>query len=51
MKRLLLVLGLLIALNRVVEAANDCPCPDDCWCRNPILKNFRWLMPAPVHKG
>ena len=51
MKRALVLLVALVVVNRVIETVQDCPCPKDCWCRNPLLKNFRWIVPPPFHKG
>ena len=39
---------LVLALgNKAAEAAGArrCHCPDNCWCRRPILNVFRWVFP------
>jgi hypothetical protein len=54
MKRMLkfLVLFVLVAagVNAIIESQRECGCDEDCWCKNPVLTNFRWIIPAG-HKG
>ena len=45
MKRLIVLLVVLVGINRLIEAVSECPCRDECWCKKPVLKNFRWLVP------
>lgn len=54
-KRLLasLVLGYLVLalVSRAKEAAGfmTCDCYRDCWCRQPGLSVFRWVLPRFHH--
>ena len=56
MKRLILaavgVYLLLAVATRVAEARGllRCGCSDDCWCKQPGLSAFRWVLPLG-HRG
>lgn len=48
MKKLLLFAGLLVgiaAINARIDAAKQCGCRPECWCKKPGLRPFRWLVP------
>lgn len=45
MFKLALTLGFLAGVNALVEANRECQCEDDCWCKQPGLRQFRWLIP------
>lgn len=48
MKKLILlgasVVG-LAALNARIDARRECDCQSACWCKQPGLRHFRWLLP------
>ena len=54
MKRLFkfLVLSTVLAavVNAVIESQRECGCDEDCWCKQPGLQHFRWVVPVG-HKG
>ena len=54
MKRsLLLLAGFLLGaalVNARIDATRECGCAPDCWCKQPGLRHFRWVLPAG-HKG
>ena len=39
----------LVGINQVVEALNTCACEPDCWCKRPVLRHFRWIVPFWHH--
>lgn len=41
-----LIVGLLVGINAAIEANRECRCEDDCWCKQPGLRHFRWLIPV-----
>ncbi|MFN2594142.1 MAG: hypothetical protein ABR579_04550 [Actinomycetota bacterium] len=43
-KLLLLVLG-AVAVNQLLESTRHCMCDDDCWCKTPVGRYFRWVIP------
>lgn len=43
---LLLMLFGLAALNAKIESSRTCECNADCWCKQPGLRHFRWLVPV-----
>jgi hypothetical protein len=51
LRRILSLFGLvylgLAVMGHVRELSGDltCPCADDCWCKQPGLKFFRWVFP------
>ena len=48
MKKLLLFAGLLLglaAINARIDATRECGCQPDCWCKQPGLRHFRWVLP------
>jgi hypothetical protein len=51
LRRILSLFGLvylgLAVMGHVRELSGDltCPCADDCWCKHPGLKFFRWVFP------
>jgi hypothetical protein len=51
LKRILSLFGLvylgLAVMGHVRELSGEltCPCADDCWCKQPGLKFFRWVFP------
>lgn len=44
--KLVLFVGLLAGVNAYVDANRECQCQDDCWCKQPGLRHFRWLIPV-----
>ena len=44
--KLALIFGLLAGLNAYIDANRECQCQDDCWCKQPGLRHFRWLIPV-----
>jgi hypothetical protein len=50
-KRILLLLGALYIGAALVGHAQErrgavrCECQDDCWCKRPGLRLFRWVFP------
>lgn len=52
MRKLLLLAGLLgglAAINAKIDATRECTCQPDCWCQQPGLRHFRWVVPI-AHK-
>ena len=52
-KKLMLLAGViagLVAINARIDAARRCGCQPVCWCKQPGLSHFRWLLPYG-HKG
>jgi hypothetical protein len=51
MRRLLIVagivLGVLAVVNGRIEATRTCTCNEECWCKRPVLRHFRWVAPFP----
>jgi hypothetical protein len=51
LRRILSLFGLvylgLAVMGHVRELSGEltCPCADDCWCKQPGLKFFRWVFP------
>lgn len=48
MKKLLLLAGVVVglaALNARIDAARQCGCQPGCWCKQPGLRHFRWVLP------
>ena len=49
MKRFLLlagaIAGLAAAINARIDATRECGCQPDCWCQQPGLRHFRWVLP------
>jgi hypothetical protein len=51
LRRILSLFGLvylgLAVMGHVWELSGEltCPCADDCWCKQPGLKFFRWVFP------
>jgi hypothetical protein len=51
LRRILSLFGLvylgLAVMGHVRELSGEltCPCVDDCWCKQPGLKFFRWVFP------
>ena len=43
--RLALLLGLLAGVNAYIDTQRECQCQEDCWCKQPGLRHFRWLLP------
>jgi hypothetical protein len=35
----------LVAINARVEANRECGCAPECWCKQPGLRHFRWVLP------
>jgi hypothetical protein len=44
------ILLALVALNAKLDAANECDCYPECWCKRPGLRHFRWVVPFSRHK-
>jgi hypothetical protein len=42
---LVLVLLGVAAVNARIDASRECGCSEDCWCKQPGLRHFRWLVP------
>jgi hypothetical protein len=55
MKKLVWVGGALllalVAINARLEGSRECGCYPECWCRQPGLRHFRWVLPWPRHYG
>jgi hypothetical protein len=48
MKKLLLIAAVifgLVTLNARIDSTRQCGCAEDCWCKQPGLRHFRWLIP------
>lgn len=48
MKKLLLFAGVLlglVAINARIDATRECGCEPECWCNQPGLRHFRWVLP------
>lgn len=48
MKKLLILAGLILglaAVNARIDATTECGCQPDCWCKQPGLRHFRWILP------
>ena len=48
MKKLLVLAGLVLglaAINARIDASRECGCQPDCWCKQPGLRRFRWVLP------
>lgn len=48
MKKVLLFAGLilgLVTINARVDATRECGCQRECWCKQPGLRHFRWVLP------
>ena len=51
MRRVLLLLGTLYVVAALAgltrESRGDitCECAEDCWCKRPGLRLFRWVLP------
>ncbi len=48
MKKLLLLAGLVLgmaAINARIDATRECGCQPGCWCKQPGLGHFRWVLP------
>ncbi|MDP9235568.1 MAG: hypothetical protein M3P01_13605 [Actinomycetota bacterium] len=41
----------LVTINARLEASRECGCYPECWCRQPGLRHFRWVLPWPRHYG
>jgi hypothetical protein len=44
------VLAGLAALNTRLGVSRDCACERECWCKKPVLRHYRWIVPPPLHK-
>jgi hypothetical protein len=44
------VLGLLTRTLERARLYHRCECYPDCWCKKPVLTEFRWVVPYG-HKG
>jgi hypothetical protein len=42
----ILFVGLAV-LNARIEATRHCGCQRECWCKKPVLRHFRWVLPVP----
>ena len=54
MKKLLALAGMLFALaavNARIDSTRTCYCQQDCWCKQPGLRHFRWLLPFGHREG
>ena len=40
------IITLLAVLNAVVDSKKKCGCPPECWCQQPVLRHFRWILPV-----
>jgi hypothetical protein len=49
MKKLVLGLlagaGIVALVNSRIDAVRTCGCRPNCWCQQPILRHFRWILP------
>ena len=53
MKKVLLLAGAsfgLAAINARIDATRECGCQSGCWCKQPGLRHFRWVLPIS-HKA
>jgi hypothetical protein len=44
--------GLVLAMagvNALIETRRTCACMSDCWCKTPLGRNFRWVVPLKHH--
>jgi hypothetical protein len=42
---LVMVLGGAAALNARLSASRECACEQECWCKKPLLRHYRWVAP------
>ena len=45
MLAVVVTLGALIGVNAAIERKRTCGCPPECWCKTPLGRNFRWVLP------
>lgn len=45
MKKLLLLIAGLVAVNLYIDSQRQCPCDEDCWCKTSVGRYFRWVIP------
>ncbi|MPZ70655.1 MAG: hypothetical protein GEU71_14170 [Actinobacteria bacterium] len=48
MKKLLLFGGFVLGLavvNAAIDSTRECGCQPECWCKQPGLRHFRWVLP------
>jgi hypothetical protein len=48
MKKLMMLGGLVLGLavvNSVIDSTKECGCQPECWCKQPGLRHFRWVLP------
>lgn len=48
MRKLLWVVALLVglaAVNARIDTIRECGCQQECWCKQPGLRHFRWVLP------
>lgn len=49
MKKLLLLVGVgfgLATINARIDATRQCDCHPECWCKQPGVRHFRWVVPV-----
>jgi hypothetical protein len=39
------IVGLAGAINAGIDATRECGCQPECWCKQPVLRHFRWVLP------
>ena len=39
----------LAGVNAVIDRRRTCACLADCWCKTPLGRNFRWVVPMRHH--
>jgi hypothetical protein len=44
------VLAGLAALNSRLSASRECACERECWCKKPVPRHYRWIVPPFLYK-
>ena len=37
------------AINALIGSRKECGCMPECWCKQPGLRHFRWVLPFRHH--
>jgi hypothetical protein len=43
-----IVLG-LASVNAAIGRRRECGCSPECWCRKPMMRHIRWVVPSGLH--
>lgn len=39
------VVAALAGISTFIDSQRDCDCDSECWCKQPGLRQFRWVLP------